>query len=368
MTTNTENNFVTQPRVCFVFASPGYGGSERSMTRLMEVVHPDKIYCSVILTATHNPTFQKYLEELDIPYQVISTWDLLKFREFLRVQNVEILYCFGLKRVVWSIIARLAGVKVIIGAERGALPRRADLWIRRIDKFFLHAYISNSQWAMNLLKNEAGIAEHRLFVIHNGLDISLPVKTLNKKPKEWGNPTLICIANVRQLKGHIYLLRAIQQLGSEYPDLKVILLGNDYSNGTFFEDMKAQGLDDTFVWIGFVDDVSSYIMRADVFVLPSLSEGMPTSILESMYLGTPVISTSVGGTPELIEDNKTGLLVEPGNTEALISKLEYILGHPDVSEQLSQHAKQYVQEHHSLQNMVDKHITTFQKLLDTYNA
>jgi glycosyltransferase involved in cell wall biosynthesis len=331
-------------KVCFVFTSAGIGGSERSMLRLMERTHPQRFECSVVVLGATNPNLKAELDRIGIILQEVS---------------------FGPVRASpAAIVAKAAHVPLIVGAERSSLNRSASRFVRGIDKFFVDGYITNSKVAAEGLETCIGIPRKRIFVIYNGMEPSdLPVR---QTPQDiaMGNPSILCVANIRPEKGLFVLLQAIADLHTFHPQIRAVLVGADLTEGRFFSEARLQGLSDTFTWVGFVPDVRAYLRQADLFALPSLyREGTPTSILEAMLEGLPVVASHVGGVGELIQHGQTGILVEPSDPLALAAAIHYLLENEDTREAIRKKAHAYVLKHHSMQKMVDAHFQVFQGLL-----
>ncbi|HXW13031.1 MAG TPA: glycosyltransferase family 4 protein [Terriglobia bacterium] len=133
-----------------------------------------------------------------------------------------------------------------------------------------------------------------------------------------------------ELKGIEYLLRAAATLRSEFPTLRVEIAGSGPQREKLEGAVVRTGLEGRVKFLGWVDDLPSLLSRWDVFVLPSLEEGFPIAALDAMAAGLPVVATAVGGVPELIEDGKTGYLVPPRDTEALASRLRFLICNPEL--------------------------------------
>jgi glycosyltransferase involved in cell wall biosynthesis len=352
-------------RVCFVFAASGIGGAERSMLRLMERTHPHRFECSVIVLGATNPKLRAELDRMGIILQEVRLLDLGRLWRLLKRIQPDIVYLFGPVRASpAAIVAGMAHVPLIVGAERSSLNRSASRFIRWIDRFFVDGYITNSKIAAQGLETHIGIPKERIFVIYNGMEPSDPPVCQTPQDIALGNPSILCVANIRPEKGHLVLLQAIANLRTFYPRIRAVLVGTDLTGGRFFSEAGLQGLSDTFTWVGFVPDVRGYLLQADLFVLPSLyREGTPTSILEAMLEGLPVVASHVGGVGELIQHGQTGILVEPGDPLALAEAIHYLLENEDTREAIRKEARAYVLQHHSMQKMVDAHLQVFQGLL-----
>jgi len=99
----------------------------------------------------------------------------------------------------------------------------------------------------------------------------------------------------------------------------------------------------------------------DIFVLPSLAEGVSNTILEAMATALPVIATRVGGNPELVEEGASGLLVDSDDRDSLVTALEYYLDHPDIARRHGAHGRERVEAHYSMQAMVDAYDRIYQR-------
>jgi len=347
-------------RVCFIFAGYGIGGTERSMLRLMEHSDTENLDCQVILMGQDNLAFGQELIALGLRYHKINATNLIKLHQILRHDSPDIVYLFGnIRTIGWAIIAQLSAIRVIVIAERSIPVRSFDIWGRRLEKFLVDAFITNSKAAAKVLQERCGIKSERLHVIYNGIDTNTVSHEVETEQID-----ILCVANLRPLKGHLILLQAIKQLQSKYINLKATLLGKDLTNGHFFEQVQSMALEDTFVWIGFVTDISPYLARAKILVLPSLErEGTPTSILEAMNAGIAVVTSNVGGVSELVQDGIGGYLVKPGDVDALADRIDFLLSHPDDRAKIGENAKRYVRQNHSINAMTEQHLQIFRQLL-----
>ena len=150
-----------------------------------------------------------------------------------------------------------------------------------------------------------------------------------------------------ELKGIEYLLRAAAALRREFPALRVEIAGSGPQREKLEEAVAHAGLEGQVKFLGWIDDLPSVLSRWDVFVMPSLEEGFPIAALDAMAAGLPVVATSVGGVPELIEDGKTGCLVPPRDAEALASRLRLLLCNPELRVSMGAAAYARVRDHFS---------------------
>ena len=153
---------------------------------------------------------------------------------------------------------------------------------------------------------------------------------------------VLTVGRLAPLKGLRYLLDAWSRVSS-IPDVYLVIVGNGEMEAELKAYASTLGLDGRVVFAGFRSDVPSLLARADVFVLSSLWEGLPMAAVEAMAAGCPVVATAVGGTPEVVEDGVTGLLVPPEDAPALAEALIRLLTAPELSNALAETAADRVQ-------------------------
>jgi glycosyltransferase involved in cell wall biosynthesis len=350
-------------RVAFAFASRAIGGAERSMLRLMEQAHPGRLQCRVIVIAPENPELRAATGVLGVPYHALRTWDMPGLYALLRRHRPDVLYVFGrFRTIAWTLAARLAGVRCVVAAERSAANRRSDRLARRLDRSLVSAYVANSDFAAQNLEDGLGEGAPPVFVVPNGIAGRRTGERASAAPPQ--PPTIVCIGNITANKGQGVLLEAVRLLRGRYPELRATLVGRDFTKGRFFAHADSAGLADTYTAVGFAEDVGPFLERATVVALPTLHrEGMPTSLLEAMRAGVPIVASRVGGVSEIVQDGWTGLLVPPGDAPGLASALSRLLDDEALRARLSLSGRRYVQERHDVSVMVDGHLAAFHQAL-----
>jgi glycosyltransferase involved in cell wall biosynthesis len=165
------------------------------------------------------------------------------------------------------------------------------------------------------------------------------------------------------LKGIEHLLSAAALLRAEFPGLRVKIAGAGPQRHELEQKAERLGLKASVEFLGWVDDLSSLLPHWDVFVLPSLEEGFPLAALDAMAAGLPIVATTVGGVPELVEDGRTGWLVAPGDVEALARRLRLLLCNPQQRVAMGSAAQGRVRDHFSLEKMVENFGKLYDELL-----
>lgn len=351
------------PSVTLVFASQGMGGAETSLARLARFAHPGRMRASVVLMGA-DPEVARAFE--GVPVRTLRGGDLPGLFRAFREARTHVAYLFGQIRVIpWALVARRAGVPLVVGAERGSATRLANRLGRLVDRCFLDGYIANSAPAAETLVRLHGLPASCVHLVRNGVILPEgPIPSLPSQLTEDG-PRVVCIANIRENKGHVVLARAIRGLRSKHPGLKAWLVGRDLSEGRLQARLAEEGLSDTVELAGFSADVRPFLAGSKVACLPSLyREGMPTSLLEAMLAGVPVIASDVGGVKDLVDHGRNGLLVPPGDTRALAAALDRLLSDRALADRLAAEASRSTLPSYTLAAMCDNHLRAFRALSD----
>lgn len=204
--------------------------------------------------------------------------------------------------------------------------------------------------------------ENKILKIYNGVDPDkmkfLPRNEareyLSSKFKIQSHKIIGTIANFYKTKGLNYLIEAAHVLTAQDPILNIsfVIIGEGRERPKLKGLIKKYGLENIVFLAGRLADAYQYLKAFDVFVLPSVKEGFPWAILEAMAAEVPVIAAKVGALPEIIEDSKEGLLIEPKNSRLLAEKINWLLSHPEQARQMASLAKEKAQTRFPLQKML----------------
>lgn len=166
-----------------------------------------------------------------------------------------------------------------------------------------------------------------------------------------------CLGTVGRLeeqKGHEYLLAALAAVASEFPDLTLVLVGEGRRREALQQQARELGVEDRVRFLGTRRDLPLIYRALDLYVQPSLWEGLPLSLLMAMGAGLPVLATRVSGAREVIEDGGNGRLAPPGDSPALAAAIRNLYRQPDLRRRLGQHARETVVAHHSQEAMLEQ--------------
>lgn len=258
--------------------------------------------------------------------------DLRAFRRLLRLlrqERIELIHAHLAYASIWGALAsRITGIPCV--ATLHVAPSGAPLWSKEGLREALLIRVLN-RWAQQVIAvsesaREAWIARglKKVVVVGNGIEVDAFT------PSRHQGRVVTTVSVLREGKGIEVLLDAVPMV----PDARFVIVGD----GPLREKLEARA-GDRVTWLGFRRDVPELLAASDLFVLPSLGDAYPTVLMEAMAAGLPVVSTRVGGIPEIVDDGRTGRLVPPGNAEALARTISELLDSREDREALGRSAR-----------------------------
>ncbi|WP_028471265.1 TIGR03088 family PEP-CTERM/XrtA system glycosyltransferase [Neptunomonas japonica] len=339
------------PLIVHIIYALGTGGLENGLVNIINRMPPER-YNHVIICLTHATDFAKRITAPDV-----------KVIELHKREGHDLGVYWRLQKLLWQLKPDLVHTRNLAALEMHALTlllpgvkrvhgeHGRDIYdlhgqnkkynrLRKVMSYVVHRYIAVSQDLENWLLTTVNIPREKVEQLYNGVDLTRfnhldDSAKQNVLPPEFAKNHLIIgtVGRVAAVKDQLTLLKAFDILvksGSELSDkLRLVIVGD----GPLFTALKEQvhdlGLDEK-VWLaGDRKDIPALLRSMDVFVLPSLGEGISNTVLEAMATGLPVVATRVGGNPELVDDQNTGVLVPVGNSEELARVLLDIVNDKD---------------------------------------
>lgn len=239
------------------------------------------------------------------------------YDKFVRENKIDVVLNFGLRvEIISRLISKKCGIRKIISNIRSTDDWRK--WyhtaLDRLTMRSVDLWVSNSYAGKKVFQLREKIAENKIKVIYNFWDDNVKGRITDVY-----NPDTILrfgvLANITKEKGYFDLITLSRKLTKLEIKHKFIYAGVDKLNGAFNLAVTENKLEDSFEFLGYIEDKTSFFENIDLFLLPSYLEGMPTVILEAMSFGKPVVASNVGGIPELITNNVNGLLCKPGDID-----------------------------------------------------
>lgn len=262
-----------------------------------------------------------------------------KLYKVMKQNNIDIVHTHRYVMQYAIPAAMMAGVKVRIHTVHNIATKEVDGYRRILAHFFFkHCSvipISISPLIQESVVKEYNITKEQTPVIYNGSDLN---KCLIKTDYRASKPfTIVHIGRFNPQKNHSVIIDAAQKLKEEGLKFVIKLIGGAGNEEQRKQEVKQKGLDNEIKFCGLQGNVYPFLQSADCFILPSLYEGMPVTLVEAMGCGLPIIASSVGGVPDMIESGKTGLLIKP-NAEELTSAIKRLIKNEKLRESLGKNA------------------------------
>ena len=280
--------------------------------------------------------------------------------------------------ILGRLAARLTGVPIIVHTPHGhvfyghfnPVVTRLFLWIETLFAFFTAKIIALTEGERNDLVKYAVCKPEKLTTIHSGVEINRFMNAKvspQKKKKALGlNPDRQLVGTVGWLlpiKGPGYLIKAMHHVWQLYQSVDLVFVGKGQLERELRNETLRLGVSDKVKFLGWRDDIHEIIPIFDVFVLPSLNEGMGRVLVEAMASGRPIVASRTGGIPDLVTHEETGLLVAPADEHGLADAIESILRDPKKAKIMGQNGKARSQRF-SVESMVDKIDALYTDLTD----
>jgi glycosyltransferase involved in cell wall biosynthesis len=344
--------------IAFVMTSFAPGGTERQMIELARRLDPARWTVHVACFHTRGAWFSRIADSAasvtEFPVTSFQRPDTVRhlaaFARWCRQRRIAVVHTTELYSNIFGLPgAALARVPARIGNRREINPDKslAQIAMQRAAYACAHRVVANSRAAADRLVAERVSPSH-ISVIPNGLDLPCTVPHAEHRRLR----KVVVVANLRKEKGHDVLIDAAARLLPVVPDARFEIVGGGPEMAALVERARARQVLHAFDFLGPREDVATRLAGADIFALPSRSEAFPNAVLEAMGAGLPIVATHVGGIPELIEDNKTGLLVTAGDARELADALQLLMTSPIAATRLGAAAQTVARLRYSFSRMV----------------
>lgn len=376
---------MTAPLVAHVIHRLDVGGLENGLVNIVNHMRADR-YRHAIICLTYATEFRRRIKNADIPiYELnkregkdvrmyIKLWRLLKrlSPRIVHTRNIGALDCV--------VPAFFAGVPYRVHGEHGfhlgdlTGENRRYVWLRRWLKALMHRYVPMSEDLARWLIEEVGIEAAKITQIYNGVDCEQfhpPASGREPLPVDGFAPrdsvVIGSVGRMDPVKDQLTLIRSFVQLVHTLPlgsrRLRLVHIGDGELREPARSMVREAGVQE-LAWLpGARSDISGILRGFDLFVLPSLAEGVSNTILEAMASGLPVVATKVGGNPELIADGVTGYLVPPGDPGAITQGVMRYLATPELLAVHGRAGRERVESKFSIASMVAGYSALYDSLL-----
>jgi glycosyltransferase involved in cell wall biosynthesis len=374
-----------RPRVLHLVSTLFRGGTEIALLRLVEAM--DQGAWSFRVAWLRDEADPRLLEEAERitgaraeSLRLRSKVDpgaLLRLMALLRSERIDLLHThMDLADYYGAAAARLLGVRLVSTRENADEFRTRRNWKRPPFLLLEHfayaaadATVAVSENLVEFLERAEGLPRHKTVVIRNGIDAAAlrgaPARAEARRRLGLpdGAPVLGTVGRLAAQKGHIDLVEALPAIAARHPGVRLLIAGEGPERAALEARMQALDAHGRVALLGHVADVPAFLRALDLFVLPSLWEGLPLALLEAMAIGLPIVASRASGIVEAIDHGAEGLLFEPRDRAGLAREVLALLDDPEHAARLGAAARRRALERHTLAAVAGRMDALYRRVL-----
>ncbi len=330
------------------------GGLQQVVVNICRTIDREKFDISVLCLRTLGE-FVPEIERMGIPVhylpQLVGRTDyfsFLKVADILRREKIDVIHTHNTQPLLDGTTgALLSGVHTVVHTDhaRDFPDKFRYMLAEHIMSYFVYKMVGVSEHTSENLICYEKISSKKVLTIENGIDGSRFEVKIDPAymRKELGirdhGPIIGLGVRLAQQKGITYLLQAMPEIIRNYSDITLVVVGQGKAQDQLEEEVVRLGIADHVLFPGARLDIPELLQLFDLYVLPSLWEGMPMVLLEAMAAGCPIVATEVGGVAKVVDHGVNGLLVPPQNVEQLAAAVNKVLGDKQLQKQFSQQGR-----------------------------
>ena len=347
-------------RLLFLLSSSVRAGIEEHVLDLLQSLSKEHFVFGLACPAALADAMATELEPLPVEVFHVAATGWTRLQEIRRLWKIlqrfqpDVVHCHLFRAtLVGAPLAKAASVPVVLETYHGREAWRqgtlkGNFVVDRFVSHYVDRIIAVSEAAAHFLVEAKGIPEQKITVIPNGRNL----RTFTPSNPQHGTairrqlripetaPLLGVVGRLEAQKGHCFLLEALPLILAEFPDTRLLLVGEGRLQSALEAQVEQLGVRDAVIFAGFQRDVPSYIDVMDVMILPSLHEGMPLTAIEAAAMAKPMVATAVDGTVEVVQHGITGLLVPPAMSAPLAEAILTLLRQPELTQQYGRAARE----------------------------
>jgi glycosyltransferase involved in cell wall biosynthesis len=367
---------VKRVKVLQLISSGGYYGAENMLLNLCASQEKAGCQNSLLLfynVHTPNVEFYERARRHGISVRMVhckgrADWRAVQqIEEYIQTEAIDVVHTHGYKADLYGFLAAWRSGKPVVATCHNWVGGTTALGIyNHLDRLALKKFSAlaavSDEVAQRLL--DSGVPADKIRTIANGIDVQSfehghPLPALSFM----GEKVVGMVARLDLQKGFEYLLRAVRELCNTMNGFKVVIVGEGPDRPAIEAMVQEYGLQSSVVLAGQQSDMPGVYAAMDIFVLPSLNEGLPMTILEAMAASKPVVATRVGAIPKVINDGENGLLINPRNSEALRNALASLLSDPNKCRRMGEKAHGWVSRNYTSEAMALKYRQLYDEIL-----
>jgi len=357
-------------KVLHLLATMPVGGAEDLVAAIVCGLDPQRFAVAVATLGPPGPVGQELramgyeVVSLGLDIKRTSTWRVVgAMRRLLKAGKPDILHSHLYHPNLYGRLGALGlGLSGVVAAVHNSYTRVK--FHRRLGNFLLgwatdRVLVGSAQVWQDVRRYD-GVPASRLLLMPYGISLAELDPPLSRKEARErlglsaGALVIGVVGRLEEQKGHAYLLGALPELRRQIPDLVLLLVGEGRRQEQLKRQVRDLGLESVVHFLGTRRDLPEIYRALDLFVHPSLWEGLPLALLKAMGAGLPVVATRVSGSQEAIVDGVNGRLVEAGDPEALAQAILELNRHPEARRRLGDAARRTVAEQYSLEAMLKR--------------
>lgn len=354
-------------KILHVFTTLPVGGAEHVLLSTLGNLNKDK-YESLVCCIQDKGVLGEQVIKMGFPLIELHLmhkkgWDGQVVRELSRIireEHVDLVHSHLYHANLYSRIAAWrSGVPAVITVHNTYLKRK---WYRQLLNRLLAkvtgAIVAVSEDIRADVLRYDKVPEKLVHVIPNGIDLTRVASTLSSVQARQrlglsaDDFVLGTVGRLEEQKGQRYLIQAVGDLKASGIGVKLLIIGDGRLREELEKQIQQLNVQDSVSLLGTRKDVADILKAVDLFVMPSLWEGLSLAMLEAMAAGIPVVATDVGGVSQVFGDNEYGYRIQPGSAQALADKIAYCLASKENVARMAKKGQQLVREKYSSQNMV----------------
>jgi sugar transferase (PEP-CTERM/EpsH1 system associated) len=383
----TAARTIVSPLVVHIVRRLAVGGMENGLVNLINHM-PGNRYRHAIVCLTEATDFKDRIDNKAIPVIELEQTNghdpriHLRVLRTLRALGADIIHTRNLPTLEFQLAAALAGVRGRIHGEHGRDVYDLDgknfkyNLLRKALRPFVGRYIAVSRDLEDWLLATVGVKRERITQIYNGVNTEKFKPRGSRRdfpgPGGWLKPDSVVVGTVGRMeavKDQITLVRAfihlVQSSSIARERARLIIVGDGSLRQPAVELLRNAGLQDAAWLPGERTDVAVLMRAMDLFVLPSLREGISNTILEAMATGLPIVATNVGGNPELVDPNVTGYLVPHSDPIQMANAIQRYIDDPSIAARQGKAGLEKAQTRFSMEAMVNGYLGVYDSVLRT---
>lgn len=295
-------------------------------------------------------------------------WPLGRLARLIREEKINVIHAHTrITQVMGQCLGKMTG-RPFVSTCHGFFKTRLS---RRLVPCWGDAVIAISPAVKEHLEKDFRVPASRVFLVKNGIDIKdfpLSSPEMKKQKRREVNvpldgPVIGIIARLSDVKGHDVLIHAMPRVLEKIPKAVLMIVGEGRLEACLKKQVEDLALNDHVVFNPTVNRTSEYLGLFDIFVMPSLQEGLGLAVIEAQAAGLPVVASRVGGIPSLIENGKTGLMVEPGNSQGLAEAMIEVLEDRQRAQEMGRCAREFIEQEFTADKMVEQTLEVYRGLL-----